>query len=105
MGASFLKSQAGISIEKLENNAAYIKNWLEKLKQDKKFIVYASSQAQKATDYILNIQIEKEIEPLEKEFDKKEKVSDREMELQEMRGKKLNEIRKKVKEKSSERNR
>ena len=67
MGASYLKNQAGIPIEKLENNAAYIKGWLEKLKQDKKFIVYASSQAQKATDYILNIQIEKELEAAEKD--------------------------------------
>lgn len=42
----------------LENNAAYIQIWLERLKNDKKFIVYASSQAQKATDYILNIKNE-----------------------------------------------
>ena len=58
MGASYLKSYAGISIEHLENNAAYIQNWLERLRNDKKFIVHASSQAQKATDYILNIQNE-----------------------------------------------
>lgn len=56
MGASYLKSQAGIPIEQLENNAAYIQGWLERLKNDKKFIVYASSQAQKATDYILNME-------------------------------------------------
>lgn len=87
MGASYLKSKAGIPIEKLENNAAYIQSWLTKLKEDKKFIVYASSQAQKATDYILNIQIEKVIEPSEKDFEKKDKVSEREMELKEMREK------------------
>ena len=56
MGASYLKSHAGIPIEQLENNASYIQSWLGHLKNDKKFIVYASSQAQKATDYILNIQ-------------------------------------------------
>ena len=56
MGASYLKSYAGIPIEQLENNASYIQHWLEHLKNDKKFIVYASSQAQKATDYILKIQ-------------------------------------------------
>jgi len=61
MGASYLKSYAGIPIEQLENNASYIKSWLEHLRNDKKFIVYASSQAQKATDYILNVQ-NKEIE-------------------------------------------
>jgi antirestriction protein ArdC len=55
IGASYLKSYAGIPIEQLENNAAYIQNWLERLKNDKRFIVHASAQAQKATDYILNI--------------------------------------------------
>jgi antirestriction protein ArdC len=55
MGASYLKSYAGIPIEQLENNAAYIQGWLERLKNDKRFIVHASAQAQKATDYILNI--------------------------------------------------
>ncbi len=62
MGACYLKSYSGIPIEKLENNAAYIKSWLGKLKDDKKFIVHASTQAQKATDYILDqIYKEKEI--------------------------------------------
>jgi antirestriction protein ArdC len=60
MGASYLKSYAGIPIEQLKNNVAYIQGWLERLKKDKKFVVYASSQAQKATDYILNVGIEKE---------------------------------------------
>jgi antirestriction protein ArdC len=55
MGASYLKSYAGIPIEQLENNAAYIQSWLERLKNDKRFIVHASAQAQKATDYILNV--------------------------------------------------
>ena len=62
MGASYLKSHAGIPIEQLENNASYIQSWLEHLKNDKKFIVYASSQAQKAVDYILNTGIEEEKE-------------------------------------------
>jgi antirestriction protein ArdC len=54
MGASYLKSIAGIPMEQLENNAAYIKSWLEHLKNDKRLIFHASAQAQKATDYILN---------------------------------------------------
>jgi antirestriction protein ArdC len=67
MGASYLKSYAGIPIEELENNAAYIEAWLERLKKDKRFIVRASAQAQKAVDYILNLRNEeKEIESLEK---------------------------------------
>ena len=35
------------------NSSAYIQNWLEVLKNDKRFIVSASSQAQKASEYIL----------------------------------------------------
>lgn len=58
MGASYLKSHAGIPIEQLENNASYIHNWLERLKNDKKFIVYASSHAQKAVDYVLGVKSE-----------------------------------------------
>ena len=69
LGASYLKSQAGISLEHTENNASYIQNWLKVLNDDKKFIVHASAEAQKATDYILNVQEkEKEIEPSEKEI-------------------------------------
>lgn len=68
MGASYLKSKAGIPIEQLDNNIAYIQNWLGKLKKDKKFIVYASSQAQRASDYILNeLNKEKELEPERRE--------------------------------------
>lgn len=81
MGASYLKSYAGIPIEKLENNAAYIQHWLERLKKDHKCIVYASAQAQKATDFILNIRNE------EKEIEEPEKSVNREKELQEMRAK------------------
>lgn len=66
MGASYLKSYAGIPIEQLENNAAYIQSWLERLRNDKKIIVYSSSHAQKATDYILNVRNEeKEIEEVD----------------------------------------
>lgn len=70
IGATFLKSRAGISIDAIENNTAYIQHWLTKLKSDKRFILHASSQAQKAADYILNErEIEKEIESPEKVVD------------------------------------
>ncbi len=58
MGAAFLCGQAGIEETVLENSAAYIKGWLEKLKEDKRLIVQAASQAQKAANYILGIQPE-----------------------------------------------
>src|ERR1035437_4133694 len=83
MGASYLKSYAGIPIEKLENNAAYIQHWLEHLKKDQKCIVYASAQAQKASDYILNIKNEEK----EMEAQLPIKSQNREMELQKIREK------------------
>lgn len=42
------------------NSAAYIQNWLNALRNDKKLIVSASSKAEKAARYILNINDEKE---------------------------------------------
>ena len=35
------------------NSVAYIQNWLNVLKNDNRFIISASSQAEKAVDYIL----------------------------------------------------
>jgi len=58
MCASFLCGETGIENETLENSAGYIQNWLEKLKNDKKLVMIASGQAQKASDYILgNLQV------------------------------------------------
>jgi len=55
LGASILCHQTGINNEKLfKNNTAYIQNWLKALKNDKTLIIKASSQAEKATQYILN---------------------------------------------------
>ncbi len=45
---------ASLGFEKtITQNAAYLKGWLGKLKQDNKAIIKASNQAQKASDYIL----------------------------------------------------
>ncbi|REJ81342.1 MAG: DUF1738 domain-containing protein [Bacteroidetes bacterium] len=64
IGCCFLKTVVGIGNNDLENNTAYIDGWLKSLKNDHKFIVFASSQAQKATDYILNTCIQKEDESI-----------------------------------------
>ncbi|GAB2610382.1 ArdC family protein [Belliella aquatica] len=54
MGASYLCNHTGIMDEKLlENSAAYIKVWLDRLKSDKKLLISAASKAQKAVEYIL----------------------------------------------------
>jgi antirestriction protein ArdC len=54
LGAAFLCSSAGTLINQISDSAAYIKGWLSKLKNDKRFIIQASGAAQKAVDYILN---------------------------------------------------
>jgi len=56
MGAAFLCGHAGISPTTLENSAAYINGWLRKLKGDKRLVIRAAGQAQKAADLILGVE-------------------------------------------------
>lgn len=54
IGSAYLCNIANIvKPEILTNQSAYIQGWLEKLKNDKKLIFKASSEAQKAVNYIL----------------------------------------------------
>jgi len=57
IGACYLCHFAGIE-GTFDNSAAYIKNWLSALRNDPKFIIMASSGAQKAVDYIKNVKWE-----------------------------------------------
>jgi len=52
--AAYLCAEAGISPAVLENQAAYIQGWLAKIHSDKRMVVIAAAEAQKAADYILN---------------------------------------------------
>ena len=52
-GAAFLCAHTGIAHATIKNSGAYIKNWLEKLKNDKKLVIQAANSAQKAIDYIM----------------------------------------------------
>jgi antirestriction protein ArdC len=56
LGAAYLNSFTGILDKEIESSAAYISGWLEKLRSDKRFIITASGQAQRAVDLILNRQ-------------------------------------------------
>jgi antirestriction protein ArdC len=56
IGAAFLCGSAGIENKTIENSAAYIANWLEALKNDRRLVVLAAANAQKAVDYIRNEQ-------------------------------------------------
>jgi antirestriction protein ArdC len=54
MGAGYLCGYTGIENDLLiENQAAYLQNWITQLKNDKQLIIEAASKAQKAVDYIL----------------------------------------------------
>jgi antirestriction protein ArdC len=66
MGAAFLSGQAGLLERTIDDSAAYIAGWLERLRDDKRLVVQAAAQAQKAADYILNRQPpsnESEVQP------------------------------------------
>lgn len=54
IGSCYLLSFAGIT-DQIKESADYIGGWLTKLKNDTKFIFSAATQAQKATDFILNL--------------------------------------------------
>ena len=57
LGSAFLINKLGIESSKsFKNSTAYIQSWLRVLKNDKKFIISASSRAEKAVKYILNEQ-------------------------------------------------
>ena len=62
IGACYLASHTGIHNNGFDNCVAYIQAWLDKLRNDKKFIIYASAKAQKAVDYILNVQTKEQDE-------------------------------------------
>ena len=53
MGAAYLCAEAGISNAVLENQAAYVAGWLKKLRDDRKLLIHAAAQAQRAADFIL----------------------------------------------------
>ena len=54
IGSAFMCGITGIEKKTLNNSTAYIQSWLHKLRDDKRLIVVAAAQAQKAVDYITN---------------------------------------------------
>ena len=52
LGCAFLCSQFGIMQHGRDDHAIYIKSWLQALKNDKKYVFTAASQAQKAVDFL-----------------------------------------------------
>lgn len=63
MGAAFLCGHCEIEQATLEQSAAYLEHWLARLKENRKLVVHAAAQAQKACDFILDVQPEEPEEP------------------------------------------
>ena len=58
IGAAYLNNTVGIDNNNVfKNNVAYIQGWLNALKNDVRLITIASQQAQKAVNYILDIEV------------------------------------------------
>ena len=51
--AAFLGSEAGIDPSRVEQSAAYIASWLRVLDDDRRLVVVAAGQGQRASDHIL----------------------------------------------------
>jgi antirestriction protein ArdC len=63
MGAVFLGAIAEIANEHTDRNTtAYIQNWIDKLEEDNRLIVYAAASAQRAVDLIFGNTFEEEKE-------------------------------------------
>ena len=58
IGAAFLCAQAEIVERTIDNSAAYLHAWLERLRSDKTLIIQAAGQAQKAADFILGTNLD-----------------------------------------------
>lgn len=56
IGSAFLAADLGLYLEPREDHAAYLASWLAILKQDKRAVFAAASFAQKAADFLLNVQ-------------------------------------------------
>jgi antirestriction protein ArdC len=54
--SAFLCAKAGLDNSLLTDSASYIDGWLDVLNNDRKAVVYAAAQAQKAADYITTVQ-------------------------------------------------
>ncbi len=55
MGAAFLAGHCAIETATLQDSASYIAGWLRALNGDKRMVVLAAAQAQKAADLILGL--------------------------------------------------
>ena len=57
MTAAYLCGITGIENRTIDNSAAYVAGWLRQLRDQRKLIIHAAAQAQRACDYILNLKV------------------------------------------------
>lgn len=69
LGAAYLCGMGGIVNATIDQSAAYIKSWIAKFKEDKKILVMAAAQAQKAVDYIFEKQKQPSVKLPESELE------------------------------------
>ncbi len=55
MGSAMLCSVAGIEESTLDNSAAYLRGWMNRLRGDSRLVISAASAAQRAADYIRGV--------------------------------------------------
>lgn len=56
LGSAYLCADLGVAVEPRPDHAAYLKHWLEILKNDKSAIFTAAGQAQKAADFLHDLE-------------------------------------------------
>ncbi len=56
LGAAFLCADLGVTPDVRDDHAAYLAHWLEVLKTDKRAIVTAAAEAQRASDFLQRLQ-------------------------------------------------
>ena len=67
MGSAFLCGHCAIENKTIHQSASYIQHWLDRLKEDRKLVVHAAAQAQRACDFILDTKWPEEAEPKEEQ--------------------------------------
>lgn len=68
LGSAFLAASLGIPNAPIQDNAAYLKNWLSVLKADSRAIFTASTAASKAADFVLSFSRPVEADKAEEEL-------------------------------------
>lgn len=65
LGSAFVSADLGLALEPREDHAAYIGSWLKVLKDDKRAIFSAAAHAQRAADFLHNLQPQAQVQAAE----------------------------------------